>query len=309
MAATRTVTAQDDVSDHPATPGRVVVLGSLNVDHTVWVERLPDPGEAVLGRAHTVTLGGKGLTQAVSAARQGAEVSVVGTVGRDVDGDQVIAALEAESIDTSHVGRHPDLPTGRAYITVADDFAATIAVVPGANLAVEVPDAALKGAQVLLAQLECPLDVVVTALSKARAGGAVTVLNPSPPMSLSREILDLVDYLVPNEREARTLGVVRDYPSVGTLIVTHGEAGASVRKRGREKWLPPVDVPEVVDPTAAGDAFCGALAAGLANGVPFGMTLNRAAAAGAHAVTVAGALPSMPTAADVDALLGDQRQG
>jgi ribokinase len=234
MAVTRTVPAQDDVSEQSAAPGRVVVLGSLNVDHTVWVDRLPQPGEAVVGRAHAVTLGGKGLTQAVAAARQGAEVAVVGSVGRDNEGDQVVATLEAESINTSFVRRDPELPTGGAHVTVAEDGASTIAVVPGANLSVSVTPEALAGAQVLLAQLECPIDEVVTALSTARAKGTVTVLNPSPAMALRRDVLDLVDYLVPNEREARTLGVVREYPSSGTLIVTHGQAGASVRKRGRE---------------------------------------------------------------------------
>jgi ribokinase len=305
MAVTRTVSAQDDVSEQPATPGRVVVLGSLNVDHTVWVERLPQPGETVLGRAHAVTVGGKGLTQAVAAARLGAEVAVVGRVGEDAEGDQVVATLETESIDTSFVSRDPELPTGGAHVTVAEDGTSTIAVLPGANLTVEVTPAAFTGARVLLAQLECPLDEVVNALSTARSKGTLTVLNPSPAMSLTREVLDLVDYLVPNEREARTLGVVRDYLASGTLIVTHGQAGASVRKRGRERWLPPVDVAEVVDTTSASDAFCGALAAGLAGGVPFGTTLSRAAAAGAHAVTVPGALPSLPTAADVDALLAE----
>jgi ribokinase len=131
----------------------------------------------------------------------------------------------------------------------------------------------------------------------------VTVLNPSPAIPLPGEVLALVDYMVPNEHEARALHLDDDYPGPGTLIVTHGESGASVRKGGREKWLPAVAVDRVVDPTAAGDAFCGALAAGLAAGIPFGMVLSRAAAAGAHAVTVAGALPSLPTAADVDSVM------
>jgi ribokinase len=304
MSDPRPEPASTDAPPATRTAGRVVVLGSLNVDHTVWVERLPDPGETLLGRVHTVTLGGKGLNQAVTAARQGAGVAVVGCVGEDLDGAQVIAALEQERIDASLVRRHPELPTGRAHITVADDGANTIVVVPGANLSVDFPAAAVTNAQVLLAQLESPLEVVVSALIAARAAGVVTVLNPSPAMPLPAEVLELVDYLVPNEHEARALEVDNEYPGSGTLIVTHGEAGASVRKGGREKWLPAVAVERVVDPTAAGDAFCGTLAAGLAAGAPFGMVLTRAAAAGAHAVTVAGALPSLPTAADVDALIG-----
>ena len=283
--------------------GRVVVLGSLNVDHTVWVDRLPEAGETLLGRVHTVTLGGKGLNQAVTAARQGASVAMIGCVGEDLDGAQALAALEHERIDASLVARHPQLPTGRAHVTVADDGANTIVVVPGANLSVEFPPAALGGAQVLLAQLETPLLVVMAALTAARAAGVLTVLNPAPAMPLPAEVLELVDYLVPNEHEARALQVDHDYHAPGTLIVTHGEAGASVRKAGREKWLPAVKVERVVDPTAAGDAFCGTLAAGLARGVPFGLALVRASAAGAHAVTVAGAMPSLPTTSDIDALM------
>lgn len=303
MNATRTMPAEGVSA--PFNPGgRIVVLGSLNVDHTVWVERLPGRGETLLGRVHTVTLGGKGLNQAVTAARQGVDVAMVGCVGKDLDGVQVISALVEEGIDVSLVRRHRDLATGRAHITVADDGDNTIVVVPGANLAVEFPEDALGGAKVLLVQLECPLDVIVKALVAARSAGVVTVLNPSPAIPLSNDVLDLVDYLVPNEHEADAIGVVDDYPGDGTLIVTRGERGASVRKAGREKWLPAVDVDRVVDPTAAGDAFCGALAAGLASGAPFGVALSRAAAAGAHAVTVPGALPSLPTAADVDALLG-----
>ena len=293
----------DDVSASAVPSGRVVVVGSLNVDHTVWVERLPAPGETLLARVHDVTLGGKGLNQAVTAARQGADVAMIGCVGEDLDGAQVIATLEHEGIDASLVRRHAQLPTGRAHITVADDGANTIVVVPGANLSVEFPSAALANAQVLLAQLESPIDVVVAALSAARSAGVVTVLNPSPAIPLPAEVFDLVDYLVPNEHEARALDVEHDYPASGTLIVTHGESGASVRKGGREKWLPAVAVDHVVDPTAAGDAFCGTLAAGLARGVPFGVVLSRAAAAGAHAVTIAGALPSLPTDDDIDAVM------
>jgi ribokinase len=303
--ATRTAPSRAARRSNP-TPsgGRVVVLGSLNVDHTVWVDRLPARGETILARAHTITLGGKGLNQAVAAVRQGASVRMVGSVGADPDGERVTAALMTEGIDVSLVRRHDGLPTGRAHITVDDDGGNTIVVVPGANLAVDFPSAALEGASVLLAQLECPLQVVVAALAAARAAGVVTVLNPSPSLPLDPEVLGLVDYLVPNHHEARALGVEENgVATSGTLIITRGGEGASVRKGGREKWLPPVPVSDVVDPTAAGDAFCGTLAAGLALGHPFGLVLARAAAAGAHTVTVPGALPALPTAADVDSLL------
>lgn len=216
----------------------------------------------------------------------------------------------------SNVRRHYELPTGRAQITVDAAGQNTIVVVPGANQAAEFPSAVLDGVDVLLAQLECPPAVVVAALAVAHAGGVITVLNPSPAFPLSVEALGLVDYLVPNRVEAEMLPIAewlegqRADPRAGddgarapgTVIVTLGAKGALVHKGGRERRLPAVPVVEVVDPTAAGDAFCGALAAGVALRWSFGDVLSRAAAAGAHAVTVAGALPSLPTMVQVDAL-------
>ncbi len=282
---------------------RVVVLGSLNVDHTVWVDQLPTRGETLLARAYSVTLGGKGLNQAITAARQGADVHMVGCVGEDPEGALILATLADEGVEVAHIRHHAELPTGRAQITVDGEGGNTIVVVPGANMAVDFPSAALEAADVLLVQLECPLEVVVAALSAARSAGVVTVLNPAPALPLAPEMLALVDYLVPNQHEARVLGIEDLSPGTGTLIVTRGAEGAFVRKGGREKWLPPLPVDQVVDPTGAGDAFCGTLAAGLASGDPFGVVLNRAAAAGAHAVTIAGALPSLPDIKQVDALL------
>jgi ribokinase len=283
--------------------GRVIVLGSLNCDHTVWVDRLPEPGETVLADARTSTLGGKGFNQAVTAARQGAEVVMVGSVGDDSEGDRLVDTLADEGVDTRFLRRHAELPTGQAWITVDRGGENTIAVVPGANLGVEFPSAAVAANDVLLAQLEVPLDVVVAALAGAREVGAITVLNPAPALRLDPTVLALVDYLVPNEQEADVVGVAEGSPSHGTVIITMGADGALVRREARERRLPAVAIPVVVDPTAAGDAFCGTLAAGLASGRSLGEALGRAAAAGAHAVTVAGALPALPYADEVDALL------
>jgi ribokinase len=284
--------------------GVVVVVGSCNLDLTVEVGRLPAPGETVAASAYRSALGGKGLNQAVTAARQGAAVRFAGCVGADPEGDAVAAALEAEGIDTAALARTPDLPTGRAFITVDRSGANTIAVVPGANAAVGVEPGLFDGATVALVQLEIPMGTVAAALRAARRAGALTVLNPAPGMPLAPEVLGLVDVLVPNATEWAALG--RAAPGVPTVVVTEGAAGAVVMEAGRSWRLAPLPVPpqEVVDPTAAGDAFCGALAAGLAGGLGLDAALRRAAAAGAHAVRVAGALPSLPTAADVDALLG-----
>jgi ribokinase len=288
--------------------GTVAVVGSANVDLTVEVGRLPAPGETVAATGYRTALGGKGLNQAVTAARQGADVRFAGCVGTDPEGDAVAAALTAEGIDTRLLHRRPDLPTGRAFVTVDAAGANTIAVVPGANAAVDVEAALVEGAAVVLAQLEVPTDAVAAALRLGRAAGAVTLLNPAPAVPLDPELLALVDILVPNETEWAVLG--RSGGGATRVVVTEGAAGALVIEPTNTWRLPPVTPPgRVVDPTGAGDAFCGALAAGLAAGLPLEAALRRAAAAGALAVTVAGALPSLPTAADVDALVAASAGG
>jgi ribokinase len=237
----------------------------------------------------------------MTAARQGADVVMVGCVGDDGDGDDLLRALDEEGADAGYVRRHAELPTGRAHITVDAEGRNSIVVVPGANGGVSFPSAALEGASVLLAQLEVPLDVVAAALAAARSAGVTTVLNPAPARELSERLLAMVDYLVPNETEARQLGEVS---FTGTAVITQGERGALLLRPGAPEVRFEALKVDAVDTTAAGDAFCGCLAAALAAGLPLEEGLRRAGAAGAHAVTVHGALPSLPTAADVDALLG-----
>jgi ribokinase len=280
--------------------GRVVVVGSLNTDHTVTVARLPAPGQTVIGQGYALALGGKGANQAIAAAREGADVVMVGCVGDDDGGDALLQALIDEGVDVGHVRRDAELPTGRAHITVDDEGHNSIVVVPGANGGAVFPSAALEGADVLLAQLEVPLAVVRVALAAARAAGVRTILNPAPAQPLSDELLATVDYLVPNESEAEHLG---DVLFEGIAIITEGERGALVLQPGEpDRRVPPVPVLPI-DTTAAGDAFCGVFAAGLAQEAGLLESLRRAAAAGAYACTVAGAVPSIPTASQVDALL------
>src|SRR5438270_8553421 len=182
--------------------GRVVVVGSLNVDHTVRVERFPQVGETIAAVAYTAGLGGKGFNQAVTAARMGADVVMVGCVGADTDGDLLLQTLRDERINASYV-RRSELPTGRAHITVDEDGRNSIVVVPGANAAASFPSAALEGADVVLAQLECPLDVVTAAMATGRSRGVVTILNPAPARPLTDDLVELVDYLAPNEHGAK----------------------------------------------------------------------------------------------------------
>ncbi len=263
--------------------------------------RLPAPGETVLGSDVTEHAGGKGLNQAVAAARAGVRTSFIGAVGADAAGDRLVDELAASGVLTSGV-RRSSRPTGRAIITVDDAGENSIVVVMGANADVEV--GWLPPAKVVLAQLEVPVRTVAAAFRMARAAGAVTVLNPAPAGALDRAVLALVDVLVPNEHELAGLGPVEDLIVLGVraVVTTLGARGARVVTAESEWHVPPFPVAPV-DTTGAGDAFCGVLAARLATGDPLDVAVRAAAAAGALATTRQGAVPSMPTASEIAALL------
>jgi ribokinase len=298
----------------------VVVVGSANTDHVVRVSRLPSLGETVAGNRYFTAPGGKGLNQAVAAARQHASVALIACLGTDEAGDQLTRVLTVEGIHAGGLRRTSRLATGLAFITVADNGANTVVVAPLANatLAPEDIDAAaglIAGARVILAQLEVPAATVARALRVARDAGVTTVLNPAPaPGAAWGQAIDpgLVDVLVPNETEATELsglgaedaGTALVAAGCGTVVVTMGESGALVTSRsGRSSWLVPAFAVSSVDSTGAGDAFCGALAAGLAAGAPMATALRRAAAAGALATTAMGAVPSLPSASAVGSFL------
>ncbi|HEX9258386.1 MAG TPA: ribokinase, partial [Acidimicrobiales bacterium] len=263
-------------------PFEVVVVGSLNLDLIVRASRLPERGETVLGSTSTTAAGGKGLNQAVAAARQGARTVIIGAVGSDAYGDELVAMAGAEGIDVSAVTRHLHAGTGVAHISVEDSGANTIVVVPRANGTV---DTGLVGrhadviarAAVLLVQLEIPLDGVRTAIELARAAGVAVVLNPAPARPLPHDLLALCDVVVPNESEAALLtghdttseaGATASARALvamgaGAAIVTLGHRGAVVATaEGASQLVRPFPV-AARDSTAAGDAFCGTLAAGL----------------------------------------------
>lgn len=284
--------------------GRVCVVGSANLDLVARVSRLPAPGETLTGYDFFEAAGGKGLNQAVAAARAGAIVAFVGAVGGDDAGRALLRVMDADGLDSAHVLTMADAPTGRALIGVADDGANSIIVVPGANgrvdaAAVSAAAAALRGADVVLLQHEIPEDGVKEALMLARSAGAMTILNPAPARPLRADVLALVDVLVPNEHEYGLLG---DVSTVRTVIVTEGAKGSRVIQVGAE-WRVPAFQVNAVDTVAAGDAFCGALAAALAAGLALEAALLRATAAGALATTRVGAVPSLPTAAEIDTLI------
>lgn len=287
----------------------VTVIGSLNLDLVATAPRLPSPGETVLGTAYDEFAGGKGLNQAVAASRAGARTALVGAVGGDPPGDGLVELARSAGVDTTHVERRVDQPTGRALITVDLAGENSIVVIPGANSTVTGAD--VPPARVVLAQLEVPISAVVETFARVRASGSVTILNPAPAAALPAELLELTDVIVPNQHELDALGDLDGLLRAGvtSVIVTRGAHGVTAATRNRttgadrRDWTQAAFTVDAVDSTGAGDAFCGALAAALAGRLDLPAAVRRAAAAGALATTVRGAVPSLPTGDQIDSLL------
>ena len=292
--------------------GEVVVVGSANVDTAVRVTRIPGPGETVLATGATRSAGGKGANQAVAAARAGgAATSFVGCLGDDADGAMLRRVLTADGVRDDLVATVTE-PTGIALITVDDAAENCIVVVPGANAALRslgpAQRARVAAAAVVLAQLEVPMDAVVEA-ARSRAPGARFVLNAAPSAPLPDVLWPLVDVLVVNEHEAADQAgtpvddvtaaaavLLRRVPSV---LVTLGAAGVLVARRDAEPVTVPAPVVAAVDTTAAGDTFCGVLAAALADGTDDVEAVRLACAAASLAVQRAGAQDSVPAREEV----------
>ena len=270
--------------------GRVVVLGSLNVDLVATVERHPKPGETVLADGSLQRFaGGKGGNQAVAAAAAGARVSLVGAVGSDDAGQAYLERLRSRGVDVSAVRTVDGIPTGQAWITVDDEGENSIVVIAGANA--HVTSDHLEGVSdlgpgdVLLLQLEVPMRSVAAAARTAHGRGARVVINAAPYAALPHDVAALADPLVVNEHEALQLADSEVAPT--SVLVTFGAAGCSWD--GERSDGLPVDDADVVDTTGAGDAFCGALAAALAAGASRQEAVTAASEAGAAAVRHRGA--------------------
>jgi ribokinase len=278
----------------------VVVVGSLNIDVVVHTQRLPEPGETVIGRSLSEIPGGKGLNQAVAAARCGARVALVGSIGDDAAGRRLRDTMRSEGVDDRWIAV-VDEPTGRAIVSVDDSAENSIIVVPGANGAARWPVAAPVGS-VVLAQLETPIATVADAFSAARSSGSITVLNPAPAADLPSALLSQCSIVVPNEHEVNVVHGAASLLEAGVdaVVTTLGSRGVSIIGT-IELQLAAHDVTPV-DTTAAGDAFCGNLAARLAAGDSLDVAVRWANAAGAIATTRRGAVPSLPHPADVRAL-------
>jgi ribokinase len=269
--------------------GRVLVVGSLNIDLVTHVGRHPKPGETVMGTGLVRLAGGKGANQAVAASAAGATVVMAGCVGADEAGSAYVARLSALGVDAASIRVVPHCPTGHALIVVDEVGENTVVVVPGANAAVSVDDLdvleSIGPGDIVLLQLEVPLEVVTAAVRRACAKGARVVLNLAPFAALPPDVVALADPLVVNEHEALLLADSEAMPL--SLLVTFGAAGAAWD--GDQVTGPVVDRPEVLDTTGAGDAFCGALSAALAAGADRQEALQTALAAGGDAVRHFGA--------------------
>jgi ribokinase len=295
--------------------GRVIVVGSVNVDLVVRATTLPTPGTTVTGEDLARHHGGKGGNQAVAAARLGAEVAFVGAVGRDDLGEQAVRALAAEGVSTEHLAR-VDRPTGVALIVVDAAGHNQIAVAPGANGALDAEGVAaalerlaVGPTDVVLTSREIPDQAVRAALAAARAVGATTILNPAPATQLTEQTYRLADYLTPNEHELTEMTGLADPTAAaaslleagGTrwLAVTLGADGAMLR--GPDDFVARLPAPTVrpVDTTGAGDTFNGALAALLAMGQEPAQAVRLAVVAASLSTRHQGARDGMPSMAQV----------
>ena len=299
----------------------VTVVGSLNMDLVVRAPRIPEPGETIIGGEFRTVPGGKGANQAVAAARLGAQVAMVGRVGGDAFGGLLLDNLAAAGVDHTFVARDAEAATGVALIEVDDAGQNSIVVVSGANMRlapvdVEAAAAAIGVADVLLLQLESPLETVTRAAQVAHAQGVTVILNPAPARPVPDGLLGLVDVLIPNESETALLtglpvggqeeteaaAAALRRMGVATVILTLGGRGALLAHAGGVELFPAFDVTPV-DTTAAGDAFVGGLAVALAEGRPLQEAVRWGNAAGALATMTLGAQPSLPTRQALERML------
>ncbi len=299
----------------------VAVVGSLNLDLVTTTERRPQAGETLTGRSFATFVGGKGLNQAIAAARMGGRTHMAGRVGSDDFGQRLLQTLQHESIDCTFVTEDAAASTGTATIVVDGSGDNSIIIVPGANGHLSSDDVEraadmIRSADVLVLQLEVPLDAVQRAAEIAHAAGVRVLLNPAPARPLPDALLQLLDVLVPNETETELLtglSVADDGSAataarsllgrgVGAVVLTLGARGALLATTDTTERVPGFHV-QVVDTTAAGDAFCAALAVQLATGQALREAVSYANAAGALATTVLGAEPAMPRAEAVERLV------
>ncbi|MGB5848317.1 MAG: ribokinase [Ignavibacteriaceae bacterium] len=299
----------------------IVVVGSSNTDMILKVPRIPKPGETILGGRFTTAAGGKGANQAVAAARAGGKITFIARIGDDIFGQQARRGFESDNINVEFLKIDNKEPSGVALIYVDEKGENSIGVASGANAAlstndVEEAEEKIKSADILLMQLETPLETVNRAADIAKQAGVKVILNPAPACQLDDSLLSTLSVITPNESEAGLLtGIIVDDISgaehaasrllekdLDTVIITLGSKGAYFKTRDHSELVPGFNV-DAVDATGAGDVFNGALAVAMAENKPIGDAVLFANAAAALSVTKLGAQPSAPLKKDIDKLL------
>lgn len=304
---------------------KITVVGSLSCDLVMQVPRRPEKGETIIGTAFNIFVGGKGNNQVLAAARNGADVAIIGKVGTDYFGDKVVAKLAETGVNTKFLFRDSEIGTGIADILVEENGENSISIAPQANgrlgpADIDAAKSCIKESAFMLMQLEIPVATVTYAAKLAKSLGLTVVLNPAPaPLdgNLPDELLNSVDLIIPNQTEAEILTGVKvvDIASaieaskilqsrgLKQVIITMGEMGALLVDESCVAHMTPSFEVKALDTTAAGDAFCGGLLAAMAAGENLESALNYACAAGALATTRLGAEPSLPTFAEVKELV------
>ena len=291
---------------------KITVIGSINMDLVTSTTQIPKVGETVLGQSFHSIPGGKGANQAVAAARLGGDVTMIGAVGDDSFGRTLVDHLTHQGINTKNIIEVKDVSSGIASIilSAADN---SIIVVPGANNSItpeiiEKHEDIIRASSILLLQLEIPLESVIRAIELAKKHGVLTILNPAPIQKLPKNLLEMVDFVTPNEHEQELLfasveGTEKDLANLKEkCIVTKGSKGVVIYKNGKKVEIPSVQV-EAVDTTGAGDSFNGALAYALCEGLEIVEACRFANVVGAISVTKLGAQTGMPTKKEVEEFL------
>ncbi|MCM3711661.1 ribokinase [Sporosarcina luteola] len=285
---------------------KITIVGSINMDIVTITDQLPKMGETILGQQFQMNPGGKGANQAVASARLGAAVQMIGCVGEDLFGNELIAHLNSEGVDVSNV-EQVATQTGTASITVSNKDN-NIIVVPGANnyvtaSFVEAKRDVIATSDILILQLEIPLEGVQKAVEIAKDNGVIVILNPAPIRELPADLLNSVDYLTPNEHEIKHLTNEENHAElIEKVILTKGSEGVSYFQDGKEMNIPAYTI-GVVDTTGAGDSFNAGFAVALGQGLSVEAACQYGNAVAALSTTKLGAQTGMPTAPEVQEFL------